>query len=131
MFHWAQQNSDELGHMFFRRKNGKRSYQLRTHEVSNAIKEAADAFGLPRHLFSAKSCRVGASTSLAAAGVDQSVNMRLLGHASNESNQMYQRASVNTRGALDLPTNLTVVDTRRAVVFKNKNGKKSRKVIVK
>ena len=131
IFYWAHQNSNVLEHMFFRRQNGKRAYHLRTHEVSNAIKEAADAFGLPRSLFSAKSCRVGAGTALAAAGVDVTINKRLLGHTSNESNQMYQRASVNTRGTLDLPGNLTVVDTRRAVVFKNKNGKKSRKVIVK
>ena len=127
MFYWAHQNSDELGLMFFRRLNGKRAYHLRTKEVSNAIKEAADAFKLPRELFSAKSCRVGAGTALAAAGVDVTINKRLLGHSSNESNQMYQRASVNTRGALDLPKMLTVVDTRRAVVFKNTKGRKSRK----
>jgi site-specific recombinase XerD len=87
--------------MFFGRLNGKRAYHLRTKEVSNAIKEAADHFGLPRNLFSAKSCRVGAGTALAAAGVDVTVNKRLLGHTSNEPIQMYQRASVNTRGALD------------------------------
>jgi len=119
IFHWAQQNSDALGLMFFRRLNGKRAYKLRAKEMSEAIKEAADAFGLSRSLFSAKSCRVGAGTALAAAGVDVTVNKRLLGHASNESNP-YQRASVNTRGALDLPETLTVVDTRRAVVFKGR-----------
>ena len=127
MFHWAAANSDVPGHMFFRRQNGKRAYHLRTKEVSDAIKKAADHFGLPRSLFSAKSCRVGAGTALAAAGVDVTVNMRLLGHTSNESNQMYQRASVNTRGALDLPGNLTVTDTRRAVVFKNTKGRKTTK----
>jgi hypothetical protein len=113
--------------MFFRRQNGKRAYHLRTNEVSNAIKEAAEHFGLPRHLFSAKSCRVGAGTALAAAGVNVTINKRLLGHTSNVSNQMYQRASVNTRGALDLPVTLTVTDTRRAVVFKNAKGRKSTK----
>ena len=127
MFYWAHQNSNEPSHMFFRRQNGKRAYHLRTHEVSNAIKEAAEHFGLPRHLFSAKSCRVGAGTALAAAGVDVTINKRLLGHTSNESNQMYQRASVNTRGALDLPGMLTVTDTRRVVVFKNTEGRKSTK----
>jgi len=34
---------------------------------------------------------------------------------------------VNTRGALDLPGMLTVVDTRRVVVFKNTEGRKSTK----
>jgi len=127
MFYWAHQNSDVPGYMFYGRLNGKRAYHLRTKGVSNAIKEAADHFGLPRHLFSAKSCRVGAGTALAAAGVDVTINKRLLGHTSNESNQMYQRASVNTRGALDLPVTLTVTDTRRAVVFKNAKGRKSTK----
>ena len=111
ILYWAHQNSDVLGHMFFRCLNRKRAYHLRTKEVSNAIKEAVDAFGLPRSLFSAKSCRVGAGTALTAAGVDVTINKNLHGH------------SLNTHGVLDLPVNLTVIDTRCTTVFKNKNGK--------
>lgn len=88
--------------------------------MSHVTNETVVAFGLARSLFNAKSCRVGAGIALAAAGVDVTVNKKLLGHTSNESNQMYQRASVNTRGALHLPEDLTVVDTRRAVVFSNR-----------
>jgi len=62
-------------------------------------------------LFSAKSCRVGAGTALTAAGVDVTINKKLHGH------------SLNTHGVLDLPVNLTVIDTRCTTVFKNKNGK--------
>ena len=82
-----------MGYIFFRRKNGKEIiiYVLKKCPMLSMKL----LIHLDCHVVYAR--RVSAGTALADADVGVTVNERLLGHTSDESKQIYQKASVNTR----------------------------------
>ena len=125
LFFWAQTQSRNPKEMFFFRATPGATkagvgYHLRSHEVSDMIKAAAEHFNMSTKGFCGRSMRVSAATNLNAEHLPLADRMAVTRHKSASSHQKYVRSTMHAHGALDLisTTLLTVTDIKRSIAVK-------------
>ena len=89
-------------------------------EITNAIRQAAEAFGLDRRAFTGRSLRIGGCTTAVAAGASSEEVLRATGHANVETSRIYTRTTKHKATSLGYGLSVGVQDIRRMTVSKHK-----------